>query len=367
VGHVVTTRPRDVVLCVNAGSSTVKCALYRVGDHEERLAEASTEGSGPAALDDALAGLRDIELATAVGHRIVHGGPSYDRPIPIDDRVLADLRGVVPFAPLHLPPSLAAIDSLRARWPELPHVACFDTGFHRTMPESAWRLPLPSSVVDLGVRRYGFHGLSCEFVVAEIGAELLGRAVIAHLGSGASLTAVRDGRSVDTTMGLTPTGGVVMSTRSGDLDPGILIYLAREHAYDAGRLEQLVDCEAGLLGLSGASGDMRVLVERRARSDPAACLAVEVFATRVRMQVAAFAALLGGLDSLVFTGGIGAASATIRGVICAGLGLIGVQVDEALNAASAEVISTSSSAAEVRAMTTDEQLVIARHTHAVLS
>ncbi len=358
----------DVVLCVNGGSTSTKCVVYRVDGHEEQLAEAEVERTGVDALDEALAGLGPpLDEATAVGHRVVHGGPHHFLPARIDERLLADLEDVVPLAPLHLPASLAAIEALRQRRPGLPQVACFDTGFHRTMPEASWRLPLPAAIADLGVRRYGFHGLSCEYVVGALGPALLGRAVIAHLGGGASLTAVLEGRSVDTTMGLTPTGGVVMGTRSGDLDPSVLVYLSREHGYGPDRLERLVDRESGLGALSGTSGDMREVLARRAAGDPAAALALDVFTARIGMQIGAYATLLNGLDTIVFTGGIGTFAAPVRTEVCARLEVLGVRLDEQRNAGQAPVISAPGSGVQVRVVATDEHLVIARSTRRALA
>jgi acetate kinase len=358
----------ELVLCVNGGSASTKCAVYRVGDGEELVSEAAVDDTGIEALDTALEELGSPrDDASAVGHRVVHGGPDHYHPTRIDDGVLADLAAVVPLAPLHQPPALAAIAALRRRWPERPQVACFDTAFHHSLPESSWRLPLPDAVAGHALRRYGFHGLSCEYVVDTLGADAIGRGVIAHLGGGSSVTAVEQGRSVDTTMGLTPTGGVVMTTRSGDLDPGVLIYLARERGYDPDRLERLVDQEAGLAALSGASGDMRDLLARRAHGDPSATLAVDVYTTRVRMQIGAYAVRLGALDTLVFTGGIGASAAPVRAEICRGLDVLGVALDEQRNDRHAGVISAPTSTAVVRALPTDEQLVIARRTHATLA
>ena len=358
----------DVVLCVNGGSSSTKCAVYRVGGREELLSEAAVDGTGPDALDAALADLGAARAeATAVGHRVVHGGPAHFRPTRIDDRLVRDLEAVVPLAPLHQPPALAAITALRRRWPDLPQVACFDTAFHRGMPESSWRLPLPTPLVQLGVRRYGFHGLSCEYVVGALGADTLGRAVIAHLGGGASVTAVDRGRSVDTTMGLTPTGGVVMTTRSGDLDPSILVYLAREHGYDADRLEALVDQNAGVAALSGTNGDMRELLARRGAGDAAAALALEIYTTRLRMQIGAYAARLGALDSVVFTGGIGAAAAPVRADVCARLEVLDLRLDERRNQAHEPVISAVGSGVVAWVVHTDEHVVIARSTRAALA
>jgi len=364
----VSRRGTDVILCVNCGSSSVKCAVYRVGaTGEERLATASTDGPGLESLDSTLAELGFDDELTAAGHRLVHGGPYHYQPARVDETLLAELRAAVPFAPVHLPVALAAIGALSRRHPELPQVACFDTAFHQTMPESAWHLPLPAELTDLGIRRYGFHGLSYEYVVGVLGPTVLGRAVLAHLGNGASLAAIRDGRSVHTTMGFTPTGGVVMGCRSGDLDPGVLVYAARELGYDAERLERLVDHESGLLALSGTSSDMQTLVQRREGGDHRATLAIDVFCTRIRMQIRAYAALLGGLDTIVFTGGIGAHAASIRAKSCRGLDHLGVTVDERSNAANAPVISPDPAPVTVRVVETDEDLMIARHTHTLLA
>ena len=363
------TRARDdVVLCVNCGSSSIKCGAYRVADgREDRLATASAPGSGPDALGAALTAIGLDDQVTAAGHRLVHGGPHHHQPARIDDALLDDLRAAVPFAPIHLPPALDAIDAVARRFPQLPQVACFDTTFHRTMPEAAWHLPLPAALSHRGIRRYGFHGLSYEYVVTTLGADTLGRAVLAHLGNGASLAAVRDGRSVHTTMGFTPTGGIVMSSRSGDLDPGVLVYLARELGYNPDRLEQLVDTESGLLGLSGLSADMQSLLRHRAKGDGRAALAIDVFCTRIRMQIGAYAALLGGLDTLVFTGGIGTHAAAVRAESCRGLEHLGIGIHDARNAAGAPIISRDGGRVTVRTIDTDEDVMIARHTSGVLA
>jgi len=360
-----------VVLCVNSGSSSLKTALFeldRTTEHElGRSAHPVNAGDYRAALDAALAGFddRDLPAPAAAGHRVVHGGPHHAEPVLVDDGVLMELRELVAFAPLHLPAAISGIDAIGARW-DIPQVACFDTGFHHDMPALAQRLPLPDALAEAGVRRYGFHGLSYEYVVGAVGATELGRGVIAHLGNGASMVAVRDGRSVDTTMGFTPAGGLVMSTRSGDLDPGVPLYLLREQGYDADRLERLVDRESGLVALSGGTSDMRTLVERRAR-DARAAFAVDAFCYHARQHVGVLAATLGGIDTLVFTGGIGEKAASIRAQICQGLEHLGVVLDDAANDAHADVISAPHAGCVVRVVATDEDRVIARHTGALVA
>lgn len=360
-----------VVLCVNSGSSSLKTALFEVdGTAERALARAAhpvESGDYTAALDAALASFdaQGLPLPGAAGHRVVHGGPRHAEPALVDDDLLADLRELVPFAPLHMPAAMAGIGAIRGRW-DIPQVACFDTAFHRHMPELAQRLPLPDALWDVGVRRYGFHGLSYEYIVGALGAAQLGRAVIAHLGNGASMVAVDGGQSVDTTMSFTPTGGLVMSTRSGDLDPGVLVYLLREQGYDPDRLEQLVDREAGLVALSGGTSDMQRLLERRER-DGRAALAVDTFCYQARKHVGALATVLGGLDTLVFTGGIGEKAAAVRAGICGRLEHLGVELDDAANAADAAVISAPGAGCVVRVERTDEDRVIAHHTGALVS
>jgi acetate kinase len=386
------------VLCLNAGSSSLKFAVYRVaaGDREKAetlLAEGEVERVGapgsrlraraPAAsapidreerFADHIAAVGAVFAALetlgasgpdAVGHRIVHGGARYASPARIDARVLDELRRLVVLAPLHMPSGLAVIDAVTAKFPALPQVACFDTGFHHRLPEVAQRLPLPGWLGDEGVRRYGFHGLSYEYVLATLGPAARGRLVIAHLGNGASLAAVRDARSLDTTMGLTPTGGLVMGTRTGDLDPGVLLYLLREKRYDAAALERLVDREAGLLGVSGTTSDVRALLAAR-DGDPRAALAIALFCYQARKHIGAMAAVLGGLDMLVFTGGIGEHAAPVRTEICAGLEHLGVRLDRDRNERGADPISTDGSACTVRVIKTNEDLMIARHVATLL-
>jgi acetate kinase len=381
------------ILCLNGGSSSVKFALYRVGDGEETLlARGAVErlgladgrvwarDAGNGVLADHRGDFRDHRSAVqeifraldehhlpapaAVGHRLVHGGPEYSSPRAVDAALLAALRRLIPFAPLHLPSEIGIIQAVSERFPGLAQVACFDTAFHRGMPELAQRLALPRALWDEGLRRYGFHGLSYEYVVATLGPAARGRTIIAHLGNGASLAAVRDGRPLDTTMGLTPTGGVIMGTRSGDLDPGVLLHLMREKAYGADRLQRLVDQEAGLLGVSGLSSDMQTLLAERTR-DPRAAQAVEMFCYAVRKAIGALAAALGGLDTLVFTGGIGERAAAVRWEICQGLEYLGIRLEPRPNAADAEIVSASGSRCAVRVIPTNEDLMIARHTRAV--
>jgi acetate kinase len=351
---------------VNSGSSSLKTALFETdGKTERALGRAEhpvASGDYRVALDAALASFDEQGLPRpgAAGHRVVHGGPRHAEPALVDDELLAELHELVAYAPLHMPAAISGIEAIRARW-DIPQVACFDTAFHHRMPVLAQRLPLPESLWEDGVRRYGFHGLSYEYVVGAVGAAELGRAVIAHLGNGASMVAVRDGQSVDTTMGFSPAGGLIMSTRSGDLDPGVPVYLVREQGYDAVRLEQLVDHQAGLAALSGGTSDMQSLVEASER-DQRAAFAVDAFCYQARKHVGSLAAVLGGLDTLVFTGGIGEKAASIRAGICLRLDHLGIRLDDEQNAAHAGVISAPGSDCVVRVVRTDEDVVIARHT-----
>ena len=273
----------------------------------------------------------------------------------------------MPLAPLHLPMELKIVNAVAAHSPNVPQISCFDTAFHRSMPEVAQRFPLPGKFWDEGLRRYGFHGLSYEYVVESLPpAQRNRRLIIAHLGNGASLAAVRDGRSIDTTMGFTPTGGVMMGTRSGDLDPGALLFVMREDHYDEPMLERLVDHESGLLGVSGLSSNMKELLEQ-ASSNANAKLAVEMFCYIVRKHIGALAAALEGCDTLVFTGGIGEHAPAVRENICSGLEYLGVHMDAARNSANQDVISTDASTCTVRVVTTNEELMIARHTRKTIT
>jgi acetate kinase len=382
------------ILCLNQGSSSLKFALYQMrGRDELAVAKGSAEGIGlsigrftlrdsrrqtisdrsiePATLD----AVRQVMLAelrqhgfggfSALGHRIVHGGPDYMKPQRITPELRIALNRYIPFAPLHLPPQLHLIRTMTVHYPALPQVVCFDTAFHRRIPELAQRFPLPRWLWDEGIRRYGFHGLSFEFIVSSLAHEGAGRMIIAHLGNGASMAAVMSGVPVDTTMGLTPTGGMMMGTRSGDLDPGILLYLLREKQYDVAALGGMIDTESGLLGVSGVSSDMKTLLEKRV-DDRHAAQAVEMFCYQARKCIGSLSAVLGGLDTLVFTGGIGERAASVRSEICRGLKYFGIELNEDSNSRHEPIISMSGSRCTVRVIHTNEDLMIARHTRSVL-
>ncbi|MBR0822865.1 acetate/propionate family kinase [Bradyrhizobium liaoningense] len=303
----------------------------------------------------------------AIGHRIVHGGPDYCGPVTLTDDVYARLEALTPLAPLHQPRCLAPVRTIRTTRPDLTQIACFDTAFHHSIAPPASRFAIPRRYEERDIRRYGFHGLSFEYVAgrfADIAPELVGqRTVIAHLGNGASLCALRDGRSVDTTMGLTPLDGLVMGTRSGTIDPGVLLYLQQHEKMSVEDVQHLLYHESGLLGVSGISADMRTLLASR---EAAAQEAVELFNFRAAQQVALMATTLGGLDGLVFTGGIGEHAKEIRGAIGERLGWLGVRIDGAANDAAREHISSGESAVEVFVIPTNEELTIARHCAAVL-
>jgi acetate kinase len=316
------------------------------------------------AVFDALEKLR-LPHPSGVGHRLVHGGPYYASPTRVDPELLDALRKLIPLAPLHLPNEILAIEAVAAHFPELPQVACFDTAFHRRMPELSQRFPLPRNLWDEGIRRYGFHGISYEYIVSVLGKEALGRLIIAHLGNGASMVAVRDGRPLDTTMGFSPTGGFMMGTRSGDIDPGILLYLMNEKGYDAGKIEHLVDHESGLLGVSAISPDMKTLLDRK-KDEPDAAQAVDMFCYHLRKHIGALAAVLEGIDTLVFTGGIGERAAPVRESVCEGLRHLGIHIDTRLNKVHADVITSPESLCTVRVIPTNEDLIIARHTRKLL-
>ena len=378
------------VLALNSGSSSLKFGLYRVAaSGPEALVSGAAEAIGAAqsifAAQDAQhnalvretapiatqkeAIIRIVRLLTecrvpapqAVGHRVVHGGPKLLKHCLIDAAVLQQLSAAVVFAPLHTPPALCVIRYALEHFPNLPHAACFDTSFHADLPQVARVLPLARKWQAQGVRRYGFHGLSCESIVRQLGAELPQRLVIAHLGNGSSITAVKEGQSIDTSMGLTPTGGVMMGTRSGDLDPGVLLYLLREKHFDAALLEELVDRHSGLLGVSGVGSDMREL-RSAAPANADAALAIEMFCYSVRKQIAAMIAVLDGADLIVFTGGIGEHDAQARAAICQGLACMGVALDATRNRQAQDPISAAGSRAAVRVLISQEDAQIAHHT-----
>lgn len=381
------------ILAVNGGSSSIKFALFGADDRLRRIAHGALErvGAGDAVLRVREAGsAQDVsrpvdapdhaaavgvlvewvethaghDAFAAVGHRFVHGGPRHHEPRTIDEALLDELRRLRPLDPDHLPQEILLVEALRARFPHLPQVACFDTAFHHDLPRVAQMLPIPRRYEALGVRRYGFHGLSYAYLMralAEVaGADAAqGRVVLAHLGHGASLAAVHGGRPVDTSMGFTPASGLPMGTRSGDLDPGLPWYLARTEGMDAERFDALVQRESGLLGMSETSSDMRALLEREPH-DVRAAEAIALFCHQVKKSIGAFAAALGGLDTLVFAGGIGENAAPVRARICDGLGFLGIELDEARNDANEGVISSPTGRVPVRVIRTDEERMIAQ-------
>jgi acetate kinase len=388
---VMTARHEDTVLCLNAGSSSLKVAVFAaddraltpvvvagvdgigsdvgrawIGERQRRSQRPGTFVDHASALSAALSllGKAVASPLTLVGHRVVHGGRRYVGPARIDARALADLKELAPMAPLHMAAAIAGIEAMTAHHPDLPQVACFDTAFHASMPEVAYRLPLPDRFDREGVRRYGFHGLSYEYIMSTMGCAPPSRIIVAHLGSGSSLVAVKDGRAIDTTMGFTPTGGVLMGTRTGDLDPGALAYLLRVGKLRGDELESLVERESGLLAIGGSS-DMRTLLGR-AGTDPRARLAVSMFEYAVRKAVGALATALGGVDVLVFTGGIGAGAAEVRSEVCEGLEYLGIHLDQERNARGERVVTSHSSPCAVHVIPTDEALVIARHARRVV-
>jgi acetate kinase len=356
------------ILTLNAGSSSLKYAVFSGGKRETsgsigRIGAAAE--SHEAALAKALGDVGPAETLAAIGHRVVHGGERLVAPTLVDDAVLVELRRIAPLDPDHLPAQIAVLEATRARFPSTPQVACFDTAFHAAMPRVAKLLPIPRRYFDAGIRRYGFHGLSYDYLLSQLGPASRGRVVMAHLGAGASLCAVRDGKPVETTMGFTPTGGIPMATRSGDLDPGVLVHLMRTEGASADAIDDLVNKRSGLLGVSGTTADVRDLLAREA-SDPAAADALAVFVHHVRMAIGSLAATIDGVDTLVFSAGIGENSPAVRARVCRGLAHLGVALDDARNDAGAPVISTDASACTVRVIRTDEEAVIARDTQRLL-
>jgi acetate kinase len=381
------------ILTINGGSSSIKFALFRMEKTPERLFTGSivriglpdatltvkqeetsqTDRRQFEALDqkqgvdqliswlDQNAGFTNI---AAVGHRIVHGGSRYSKPQFVTPELTEELRRLIPIDPPHLPGEIALIEAFTRFHPRLPQVACFDTAFHRTMPRVARLLPIPRRYESAGVERYGFHGLSYAYLMKELtrvaGPDAAsGRVILAHLGAGASLAAVRNGRSLDTSMGFTPTAGLVMGTRSGDLDPGLLVYLMRQENLTADQVDELVNKHCGLLGISETTSDMRELLDRQ-RSDPRAADAVALFCYQAKKWIGAFSAALGGLDTLVFAGGIGEKSPEIRSRLCEGLEFLGLRLDQSRNGASAAIISAEDSKVTARVIPTDEEIMIAK-------
>lgn len=391
----------DAVLVINAGSSSVKFSVYRVegagppaetarglldgigvrphlvardlesGAAEDRpltTSEAGDHSGAIAIVAEWLRGHLGGAKPIAVGHRVVHGGTAYAQPVLLDPSVLAALEALVPLAPLHQPHNLAAIRAISDKLPGLPQVACFDTAFHRGHPQVADLFALPWELYEAGVRRYGFHGLSYEHiahVLPAVAPEIAaGRVIVAHLGAGSSLCALRAGRSVESTMGFTALDGLPMGTRTGSLDPGVVLYLLQARGMAATEIASLLYNRSGLLGLSGVSSDMRDLL---ASDAPRARLALDYFVYRIVREVGALASVLGGLDGLVFTAGIGERAAPIRARVCEGLGWLGITLDAAANAAHGPRISAPGSRASAWVIPTDEEQMIARHTLEVLA
>ncbi|HEX6626790.1 MAG TPA: acetate/propionate family kinase [Gemmatimonadaceae bacterium] len=358
------------ILVLNVGSSTLKFGLFPLAARDEPLLSGALEYS-PQAVRQLLQTLEDdsrFASVQAIGHRIVHGGTTMRKPTRVDARVRRELDGLIPLAPDHLPTELRAIDEVAQLHPTLIQVACFDTAFHGDLPAVARRLALSRELTESGVVRYGFHGLSYEYITTTLRerGELPPRTIIAHLGNGASVAAIRDGISIDTSMGMTPAGGLVMSTRSGDLDPGVLLYLSRARGFSLAQLDEAVNHRGGLLGISQLSGDVRDLLAASG-GDQKAREAIDIFCYQIRKFIGAYAAALGGLDLLVFTGGIGEHSHTIRGKICEGLAFLGINIDPARNAAGETLISTATGAVAVRTMKTQEEAMIARHVRELLA
>ncbi|MDB5971217.1 MAG: acetate/propionate family kinase [Hydrocarboniphaga sp.] len=356
------------ILALNSGSSSLKFGCYRVSRSQtEQVFEHEVENSGQAAAFaqiDTLLKQAGIPRPDAIGHRIVHGGASLQQPCMIDPASLQTLKAATPFAPLHMPAALSVVRYASEHFREIPQVACFDTGFHSGLPDAARVLPLPKNLLAEGIRRYGFHGLSCESIVHQLAGRLPERLIVAHLGNGASVTAIKAGLSVDTSMAMTPNSGVLMGTRCGDIDPGVLIYLMREKGYDLARLEELLDHRSGLLGISGIASDLRRLHEA-APGNADARLALDMFARSVCKQIAGMITTLQGIDTLVFTGGIGEHDPAMRAAIVAGLSCLGVNLDEQCNRDGYRQIHHSSSRCEILKLTSQEDHQIARHTWAV--
>ncbi|RTL49351.1 MAG: acetate/propionate family kinase [Rhodocyclaceae bacterium] len=387
----------DAILTLNAGSSSIKFALYAKTRPISPIAEMTGQidgiGARPhiKAKDKAGNKLDDVDIPLVgnaetqhhgaleflvdwlhgheagwtiigVGHRVVHGGSVYSQPVLLTDTCTDKLRQFVPLAPLHQPHNLDGIDALHACLPGVPQVGCFDTAFHRSQPEVAQRYALPRKISAEGVRRYGFHGLSYEYIAGALpdvlGKKADGKVIVAHLGNGASLCAMEGRKSIATTMGFTAVEGLMMGTRTGSIDPGVLLYMMDEHGYDSKALTKLLYKESGLLGVSGISQDMRTLL---ASDEPEAKEAVELFCYRLIREIGSLTAALGGLDALVFTGGIGEHAAPVRAAACRNLAWLGVDLDDAANQRDAERISSANSKVDVLVLPTNEEWMLARH------
>ena len=381
------------ILTVNRGSATLKSALYEAGNHDELLLSMTVDqagvsggrlkiadphgtslfdsafdgGDASAALEAMFTWLREhgfLSGLAAAGHRLVQGGPRHKDPQRITPEFLSEMEQLVPLDPDHMPAAIRGIKFIAGKFPGLPQVACFDTAFHSSLPRVARMYALPRRFYDEDIQRYGFHGLSYEYVMSELHAlegELAnGRVIIAHLGSGASMAAVKEGKSIDTSMGFTPLEGLVMATRSGDVDPGVLLYLFGHKKMSAKEMNALVNKESGLLGVSGTSGDMKVLLDN-IHQDARAGDALDLFCYRAKKYIGAYAAVLGGLDVLVFAGGIGEHAPVVRHRICDGLDFLGIHLDVPCNEADAALISASESRVRVRVIKTNEDLMIVRH------
>ena len=391
---------KPLILTINGGSSSIKFGLFEAIDVPQRIlggaierigqpqATLETKGLDPAdhvsqsvnapdhaaAVDilmDWIHKHRGGDVMAAAGHRVVQGGPKYSAPQLITDALIEDVRRLFSLDPEHLPEEILLIEAVRRRFPDVPQVACFDTAFHHDLPRVAQLLAIPRRYEKQGVRRYGFHGLSYEYLMGELGNQAgaeaaQGRIILAHLGSGASLAAVHHGKSVDTSMGFTPSSGLPMSTRAGDLDPGLVGYLAHAEKMSAKQFNAMVTTQSGLLGVAETSSDIRDLLASETR-DVRAAEAVALFCYQARKWIGAFAAALGGLDTLVFAGGIGENAPTVRQRICDGLGFLGIELDPQRNARHARLISTDAGRVQVRVINTDEELMIAKSVTRVLN
>jgi acetate kinase len=382
-----------LILTINGGSSSIKFALFEASNSLRQILDGGIERIGLPEATFRVKGLGEADNfsrsvaapnhtaavgilmdwieqrsgrdpLTAVGHRVVHGGPKFYKPQLITAEMVAELKQLSPFDPDHMPEEILLTEAFHRRFPELPQVACFDTAFHHDLPRVAQMLPIPRRYEAQGVRRYGFHGLSYAFLMEELGRlagsdVAQGKVILAHLGNGASLAAVRNGKSVDTSMSFTPTAGVPMSTRTGDLDPGLVWYMARTEKMSAKQFNDMVNFQSGLLGISETSSDMRDLLKHE-EQDVRAAEAIALFCYQVKKWIGSFAAALGGIDTLVFAGGIGENAPAVRARICDGLGFLGIELEEKHNAANAGVISAASSRVEVRVIHTNEEQMIAK-------